>query len=210
MEAWQKLRLDRAKEQNPRVGAMAEQRGPASVEDVKRLGDRLKYALIGIRLIGTKTTRGKEFLSECLSTAGLDFTTPDDLLRDMVVTAALEAVHEIDALITSTPGAFLGGDKPDIADVFLAPMLLYTHNLLESGIAALPQQPPWATQRRATEAGVRLHRARPLPRPPRHRLRGARDAGLLPRLCRRGCCAADAAAIYHARLKQGPLAGPGG
>ena len=43
--------------------------------------------------------------------------------------------------MATSGGPFMAGDRPDSADALMGSVLYVVHNLLESGVAALPQAP---------------------------------------------------------------------
>ena len=154
------------------VAAVATQRGPLSLNQAKRLGEKLNSALVGGRVLGSATPAGRAFALECLEKAGVlleeQQSMSDDELRSVLAAAAAAAVAEIESHVrvssvsdsansdesesdssekgkkggSSRAGVkFMAGETPDAADALMATVLLVAHNLLESGVASLPQSP---------------------------------------------------------------------
>lgn len=131
--------LRNAVAQNPRVAAVVSASAPSILERAEFLGERLKAALIGGRLVGSAHEDGDAFAMDCLRRCGKPEEearreSRDDLRRFMVGVGH-ECVSEIEHMITSTPGDFIAGEAPSAADAYLAANLWVAHNLIEAGIA---------------------------------------------------------------------------
>jgi hypothetical protein len=122
------------------VAAVATQRGPLSLNQAKRLGEKLNSALVGGRVLGSATPAGRAFALECLEKAGV-------LLEEQQSMSDSDE-SESDSSEKGKKGGssragvkFMAGETPDAADALMATVLLVAHNLLESGVASLPQSP---------------------------------------------------------------------
>ena len=134
--------LERAVGQSTQVARIARQRGPLSLKDAERLCEKLTSSLVGGRVLGSKHPAGKAYGRQCLERAGVPpeeyMSKSDDELRLALCVRASEAVTQLEGHITALKGPFIAGQIPDASDALVASVLLVAYNLLESGVASLP------------------------------------------------------------------------
>ena len=134
--------LERAVGQSTQVARIARQRGPLSLKDAERLCEKLTSSLVGGRVLGSKHPAGKAYGRQCLEHAGVPpeeyMSKSDDELRLALCVRASEAVTQLEGHITALKGPFIAGQIPDASDALVASVLLVAYNLLESGVASLP------------------------------------------------------------------------
>jgi len=134
--------LERAVGQSTQVARIARQRGPLSLKDAERLCEKLTSSLVGGRVLGSKHPAGKAYGRQCLERAGVPpeeyMSKSDDELRLALCVRASEAVARLEGHITALKGPFIAGQIPDASDALVASVLLVAYNLLESGVASLP------------------------------------------------------------------------
>ena len=134
--------LERAVGQSVQVARIARQRGPLSLKDAETLCEKLTSALVGGRVLGSKYPAGKAYARQCLERAGVlpeeYMSKSDDELSVTLGGRAAEAVTELEGHITALKGPFIAGQTPDASDALVASVLLVAYNLLESGVASLP------------------------------------------------------------------------
>ena len=134
--------LERAVGQSVQVARIARQRGPLSLKDAETLCEKLTSALVGGRVLGSKYPAGKAYARQCLERAGVlpeeYMSKSDDELSVTLGGRAAEAVTELEGHITALKGPFIAGQIPDASDALVASVLLVAYNLLESGVASLP------------------------------------------------------------------------
>ena len=66
---------------------------------------------------------------------------PHAARKERVVKKFLDGVSEMEALIASLDGKFIGGDEPCVMDAYAITMLYFTNNATELGFCGAPQAP---------------------------------------------------------------------
>ena len=107
------------------------------------IGGKISLGMVATVLYPTQREAGQGFFQYCFNFTGMETIEGEthQAFTERVNAAILDAYKRAEDIISGLEGAFLGGDAPDIGDVFFGTMLFYAHNCLEAGISKLPQAP---------------------------------------------------------------------
>ena len=129
---------------NAELLAMCEPGGVA-VETVEKHASTAGFAAALSFIAGTTTKGGKMLMMGLGGEAGLiKEGEPADEFRDRMVQTTRDAFGELEKIfaeLASSGKPFLGGDKPNQADVYALTMILFSHNIYLGGLTADPAAP---------------------------------------------------------------------
>jgi glutathione S-transferase len=135
--------LARAKEQSPKFARVANDDGAIKTAEVSAVCGRLALSQFAGVFAGTENDNGKGLLGGLMGMGGIEVIEGESgtETRKRLIQIALDSYAEVERMVSPLPGHFVGGDKPNQADAFMATMLFFSHNLLESGMSPVPQAP---------------------------------------------------------------------
>ena len=129
---------------NAELLAMCEPGGVA-VETIEKHASTAGFAAALSFIAGTTTEGGKMLMMGLGGEAGLiKEGEPADEFRDRMVQTTRDAFGELEKIfaeLASSGKPFLGGDKPNQADVYALTMILFSHNIYLGGLTADPAAP---------------------------------------------------------------------
>ena len=129
---------------NAHLLAMCEP-GAVAVETIEKHASTAGFASALSFIAGTTTEGGKMLMMGLGGEAGLiKEGEPADEFRDRMVRATRDAFGELEKIfaeLASSGKPFLGGDKPNQADVYALTMILFSHNIYLGGLTADPAAP---------------------------------------------------------------------
>ena len=119
--------------------------GAVAVETIEKHASTAGFASALSFIAGTTTEGGKMLMMGLGGEAGLiKEEEPADEFRDRMVRATRDAFGELEKIfaeLASSGKPFLGGDKPNQADVYALTMILFSHNIYLGGLTADPAAP---------------------------------------------------------------------
>ena len=119
--------------------------GAVAVETIEKHASTAGFAAALSFIAGTTTEGGKMLMMGLGGEAGLiKEGEPADEFRDRMVRATRDAFGELEKIfaeLASSGKPFLGGDKPNQADVYALTMILFSHNIYLGGLTADPAAP---------------------------------------------------------------------
>ena len=119
--------------------------GAVAVETIEKHASTAGFASALSFIAGTTTEGGKMLMMGLGGEAGLiKEGEPADEFRDRMVRATRDAFGELEKIfaeLASSGKPFLGGDKPNQADVYALTMILFGHNIYLGGLTADPAAP---------------------------------------------------------------------
>ena len=119
--------------------------GAVAVETIEKHASTAGFASALSFIAGTTTEGGKMLMMGLGGEAGLiKEEEPADEFRDRMVQATRDAFGELEKIfaeLASSGKPFLGGDKPNQADVYALTMILFSHNIYLGGLTADPAAP---------------------------------------------------------------------
>ena len=135
--------LARAREQSPRFAQVAHDNGVFKTADIGELCTKLAMSQFAGALAGTERETGKGLLGGIMGMGGIETVEGESGTdtRKRLIATAMECFAKLEGMIASLDGGFVGGDKPSLADAYMATMIFWTHNALESGLSPVPQAP---------------------------------------------------------------------
>ena len=119
--------------------------GAVAVETIEKHASTAGFASALSFIAGTTTEGGKMLMMGLGGEAGLiKEEEPADEFRDRMVRTTRDAFGELEKIfaeLASSGKPFLGGDKPNQADVYALTMILFSHNIYLGGLTADPAAP---------------------------------------------------------------------